>query len=221
MYKIKILSKILGSKYFAQLMIDDKAITQTLNAQDLEFNFEPNVKYLELKKNIEDIVLNTIERLQAPITSEDQIDAINDNLFYADENEDDKVDYLYKTQFGAIYSKLFKQIHIAKNFIAKESEFRAAVDLLQVKIKEYDCREHWLTKYLQLFEETIDDEAEQRYEYIKDYRYYSVTHMKILVSEDVFFYRQKFKSKYVELSKQLNSKYRGYYIEGFRYFDDY
>lgn len=221
MTKIKILSKILGSKYFAQLMIDDKAITQTLNARDLTVNFEPNIKYFELKKNIEDIVLNTIERLQAPITSEDQIDAINDNLFYADENEDDKVDYLYKTQFGAIYSKLFKQIHIAKNFIAKESEFRAAVDLLQVKIKEYDCREHWLTKYLQLFEETIDDEAEQRYEYIKDYRYYSVTHMKILVSEDVFFYRQKFKSKYVELSKQLNSKYRGYYIEGVRYFDDF
>ncbi len=221
MTRIKLLSKILGSKYFAQLMIDDKAITQTLNARDLTVNFEPNIKYFELKKNIEDIVLKTIERLQAPITSEDQIDAINDNLFYADENEDDKIDYLYKFHFDAIYSKLFKQVTIAKKFIAKESEFRAAVDLLQVKIKEYDCREHWLTKYLELFEETIDDEAEQRYEYNKDYKYYSVTHMKILVSEDVFLYRQKFKSKYVELAKQLNRKYRGYYIEGVRYFDDY
>lgn len=220
MSNYQVLSKILGSKYFEQLMINDKAISQTLNANDLQVNFEPNIKYFEIKKNVENVVLTTIEQLQDPISSKDYLCQISHNLFYADENQDDKIDYLYKYHFNAIYATLLKQVNLANDFIDKESEFKSAIELLEIKIKQYDCRENWLTKYLSLFEETINDEVEQRFDYNKDNKLYSVTKMKILVAEDLFIYRQKFKCKYVQLSKELSKKYRYYHIEGLKYFDD-
>lgn len=221
MSNYQVLSKILGSKYFEQLMINDKAISQTLNANDLQVNFEPNIKYFEIKKNVENVVLTTIEQLQDPISSKDYLCQISHNLFYADENQDDKIDYLYKYHFNAIYATLLKQVNLATDFIDKESEFKSAIELLEIKIKQYKCRENWLTKYLSLFEETINDEVEQRFDYNKDNKLYCVTKLKILVAEDLFIYRQKFKCKYVQLSKELSKKYRYYHIEGLKYFDDF
>ena len=221
MKNYQVLSKILGSKYFEQLMIDDKAINHTLNAYDLMVDFEPNVKYFEIKKNVENVVLNTIEQLQCPISSEEHMQRISHTLFYADENQDEKINYLYKYHFNAIYATLLNQVELANDFILKESVFKSAIELLEIKMKQYDCRDNWLIKFLPLFEDTIDEESEQRFDYNKDTKLYSVTKMKILVLEDVLIYRQKFKSKYVQLSKELSKKYRNYYIEGRRYFDDF
>ena len=221
MTNYQVLSKILGSKYFEQLMVDDRAIDDTLKAYDLKVDFEPNIKYFQIKNNVEDAVLRTIEQLQEPISSKECLESINHNLFYADENQNDKIDYLYKYHFNAIYATLLKQVELANNFINQEPKYLAALELFDNKIKEYDCREHWLTKFLPLFEETIDEEREQRFFYNKDTKLFSVTKMKILISEDLLIYRQKFKIKYVQLSKELLKKYGNYYIEGRGYFDDY
>lgn len=221
MGNFQILSKILGSKYFEQLMVDDRAINDTLNAYDLKVDFEPNIKYFEIKRNVEDAVLKTIEQLQDPISSKECLESINHNLFYADENQNDKIDYLYKYHFNAIYATLLKQVNLANNFLNKEAQFSSALELFDIKIIQYDCREHWLAKFLPLFEETDNEECDLRFDYNKDAKLYSLTKLKILISEDLFIYRQKFKSKYVQLSKELSKKYRNYYIEGRRYFDDY
>ena len=221
MTKINILSKILGSRYFEQLMVDEKAINQTLNAHDLMVGFEPNTKYFEIKKNVEDEVLRTIEQLQEPISSSEVLQRINHSLIYEDENQDDKIGYLYKFHFNAIYATLLKQVELANNFLNQETKYLAALELYDNKRKEYDCRDHWLTKFLPLFEETNDEESQLRYDYDKDKRLYSVTKLKIFVTEDLVVYRQKFKGKYVQLSKELSKKYKNYYIEGRGYFDDY
>jgi hypothetical protein len=221
MGNFQILSKILGSKYFEQLMVDDKAIDGMLNAHDLKVDFEPNFKYFQIKKNVEDAVLKTIEQLQDPISSKECLESINYNLFYADENQDEKINYLYKYHFNAIYATLLEQVELANNFLNKEAQFSSALELFDNKIIQYDCREHWLAKFLPLFEETDNEEIELRFDYNKDAKLYSLTKLKILISEDLFIYRQKFKSKYVQLSKELSKKYRNYYIEGRRYFDDY
>lgn len=221
MSNYQVLSKILGSRYFEQLMVDEKAINQTLNAYDLKVDFEPNIKYFEIKKNVEDVVLKTIEQLQEPISSAEVMQRINHTLFYADENQNDKIDYLYKFHFNAIYATLLKQVELASNFVNQEPKYLAALELFDIKSKQYDCRDHWLNKFLSLFEETNDEESQLRYDYDKDKRIYSLTKLKILVTEDLVVNRQKFKSKYVVLSKELSKKYRNYYIEGLRYFDDY
>ena len=49
MTNYQVLSKILGSKYFEQLMVDDRAIDDTLKAYDLKVDFEPNIKYFQIK----------------------------------------------------------------------------------------------------------------------------------------------------------------------------
>ncbi len=221
MTKIKILSKILGSQYFEQLMIDEKAINRTLNARDLNFIFEPNIKYFEIKKNVEDMVLSTMKHIQDPISSKDRLRKITHSLFYADENQDNQIDYLYKYHFNAIYATLFQQLTIAEDFVAREAECQAALDLFDEKIKQYDCRENWLAKYLDLFEKVIQEENDQRFDHNRDAKLYSITKLKILLTEDMLIQRQKFKCKYVQLAKELNKQYRNYYVDGVRYFDDY
>jgi hypothetical protein len=140
-------------------MVDEKAINQTLNANDLMVDFEPNTKYYEIKKNVEEVVLRTIEQLKEPINTAEHMQAINYNMIYADENQDEKIDYLYKFHFNAIYATLLKQVELANNFINQEPKYLAALELFDFKVIQYDCREHWLTKFLPLFEETNDEEC--------------------------------------------------------------
>lgn len=202
-------------------MIDDKAITQTLNARDLIVNFEPNIKYFELKTNIEEAVLSTMKNIQDPISSKDQLSKIKHKLVYADENQNNQFDYLFMYHFNAIYATLLQQLTIAEDFVSKESECKTSLNFYEQKIVQYDCKEHWLKKWRELFEKVTQEEKEHQFGYYPDNKLYSITKLRILLTEDMFYYRQKFKCKYVQLSKELNKHYKNYYIEGVRYFDDY
>jgi hypothetical protein len=86
---------------------------------------------------------------------------------------------------------------LANNFISKVPSFKSAIELLEIKMKQYGRKENWLIKFLP------SRRKQKRFDYNKDTKLHSVTRMKILVLEDVLVYRQKFKSKYMQLSKEL------------------
>lgn len=225
MEKLVVLSKVLGSKYFEKLWDEDKPVTIKLNIDYIYVNFNPKIKFLEIEKNVGEAVIETMQKLEKSIESSDQIYEIYNKLDIAGKNQyfngtqEDKIDYLYKDNFDAIYGTLFQHIKTANEFVSQESVFKSATDLYELNINQKYCEENWLAKYTPLFEKIIEEEAEQLFNYDSNYKQYQITRIRILIDEGLFTYRQLFKCRFVKISKALSKKHKNFYVKGVKYSD--
>ncbi len=81
-----ILSKVLGSKHFERLWKENRRFSFKLNVNNLDVNFERNIKYFEIKKKVEGVLLETMDKLEKSIANEAEISSTYDKLYSSDEN---------------------------------------------------------------------------------------------------------------------------------------
>jgi hypothetical protein len=215
-----ILSKVLGSKYFEQLCNDDKSIPYKLNVDKLDVNFFPNFLFFETKKNVLNVILETFEKLEMPLSSIDEIHETYFRLYSVNQKTDEITDYLFKFNFDDVFEAIVKHIVDVANLIYLELIFESFIEKYELEIKKSDCRDEWYKNSINLFEHTIKEEIDLKYSYNSNLNYYCITTMEIKIKEDVFTYRQRFKCLFVKLAKELSKKHQYHRIEGKRYFDD-
>jgi hypothetical protein len=218
-----ILAKVLGSKHFERLWKENKLFSFKLNVNNLDVNFERNIKYFDIKKQVENLLLETMEKLENSIANEAEISKIYDKLYYADENEfvdlnpRDKEEYLYKYYFDDIYSITMNHYKTACDFISEESKFKSALDKYDLSKNQMYFKENWITKYTPLYMKSREDESKYQFVYYSGIKCYKLTEIKMKIEEDVFINRQRFKFRFVKVAKELSMTRFKHVLEGKEY----
>ena len=221
-----ILAKVLGSKHFERLWKENKLFSFKLNVNNLDVNFESNIKYFDIKKQVENALLETMEKLENSIANEAEIYKIYDELHYADENEyidlnpSDKEEYLYKYHFNDIYGITMNHYKTACDFITEESAFKSALDKYDLSKNQLYFKENWITKYTPLYIKSREDESKCQYVYYSGLKCYKLTEIRIKIEEEVFINRQRFKCRFVKVAKELSMYRFNHVLEGKKYSDD-
>jgi hypothetical protein len=221
-----ILSKVLGSKHFERLWKENRRFSFKLNVNNLDVNFERNIKYFEIKKEVEDALLETMDRLENSIANEAEISSTYDKLYSADENDfvdlnpSDKEEYLYLYYFDDIYGITKNHYKIACDFIREESAFESALDKYDLSKNQLYFKENWIAKYTPLYLKSREDESNYKFVYDSDLKHYKLTELEIKLEEDVFINRQRFKCRFVKVAKEFSIYRFNHILEGKKYSDD-
>lgn len=221
-----ILSKVLGSKHFERLWKENKLFSFKLNVNNLDVNFERNIKYFEIKKKVEGVLLETMEKLENSVANEEEIYKIYHNLHSADENDfvdlnpSDKEEYLYLYYFDDIYGITKNHYKIACDFIREESTFKSALDKYDSSKGQMYFNENWIAKYTPLYMKSREDESKYHYVYYEGLKCYKLTEIGIKIEEDVFINRQRFKFRFVKVAKELSMYRFNHILEGKVYSED-
>lgn len=226
MQKREILSKVLGSKFFKSLWKENKQFSFKLNVNNLDVNFERNIKYFEIKKKVENVLLETMEKLENSTANEEEISNIYYKLHRVDENDfvdlnpSDKEEYLYLYYFDDIYGITMNHYKVARDFIREESAFKSALDKYDLSKNQLYFKENWLAKYTPLYMKSREEESKYQYVYYGGLKCYKLTEIRIKIEEDVFIDRQRFKFRFVKVAKELSMIRFKHILEGKKYSAD-
>jgi hypothetical protein len=221
-----ILSKVLGSKHFERLWKENRRFSFKLNVNNLDVNFERNIKYFNIKKNVEDVLLETMDKLENSIANEAEISSTYDKLYSADENDfvdlnpNDKEEYLYLYYFDDIYGLTMTYYKTACDFVREESAFKSALDKYDSSKGQMYFNENWIAKYTPLYMKSREDESKYQYVYYEGLKCYKLTEIGIKIEEDVFINRQRFKYRFVKVAKELSMNRFNHILEGKAYSED-
>lgn len=222
MQKREILSKVLGSKFFKSLWKEDKRFSLVLNVNNLDVNFQRNIKYFDVKKKADDALTETMEMLENSIADEEEISKIYNMLSCSEVNqyeEGDKEEYLYKYHFDDIHAITLSHFKIVHDFTREESVFKSALDKYDLSTNQFYFKENWIAKYTPLYKKSIDDESNFRYGYDGDLKFYRLTALEIKLKEEVFIFRQRFKCRFKKIAKELGMYQFNQMIIGVKYDD--
>lgn len=226
MFQYNILAKVLGSRFFERLWKENRRFSPKLNVNNLDVNFEDNIKYFEIKKKVEDVLLETMDRLENSVANKDEISSTYDKLYSADENDfvdlnpSDKEEYLYLYYFDDIYGITKNHYKIACDFIREESAFESALDKYDLSKNQLYFKENWIAKYTPLYLKSREDESKYQYGYYEGLKCYKLTEIGIKIEEDVFINRQRFKFRFVKVAKELSMYRFNHILEGKVYSED-
>ena len=223
MYQYNILAKILGSRFFERLWKENRRFSPKLNVNNLDVYFEGNIKYFEIKKKVQEVFLETMEKLENSVADKEEISKTYDKLYYADENDfvdlnpSDKEEYLYLYYFDDIYGITKNHYKIACDFISEESAFESALEKYYSSKNQMYFKENWIAKYTPLYMKSREEESKYQYVYYGGLKCYKLTEIGIKIEEDVFINRQRFKCRFVKVAKELSMIRFKHILEGKEY----